>query len=101
MNCRECHERFSPYHDGALDAVEAGEVSGHLETCPSCGREWEVYRRAMRAIGGAPPEPPGLASRVDGAWRGAPPEREALGCLSHAVVFAIAAFVTVIILRSC
>ena len=72
MTCRECQDRLSPHHDGALGAGEAAAVSAHLASCAACGREWEAYGRTMRALVGAPEEPPGLASKVDGAWRNAP-----------------------------
>ncbi len=100
MNCRECLERLSPYHDGALDAADASGVSAHLDACAACGWEWEAHRRAMRAIAGAPTEPPGLASRVDSAWRSARAGRPR-GWAKHDVVFLIAALATVLVLRSC
>lgn len=101
MTCRECIERLSPYHDGALDAGEATAVSGHLASCAACGREWEAYGRAMRALADAPEEPPGLASRVDGAWRSAPSEDSWHGGVKLLVAYVLAAIVTMLVVRSC
>lgn len=101
MTCRECIERLSPYHDGELDAGEATAVSGHLASCAACGREWEAYERAMRALAGAPEEPPGLASRVDGAWRSAPPAPASRGWALPILVYALATIGAVLVLRSC
>ena len=101
MMCRECLERLSPYHDGALDAVEASAVSGHLASCAACGREWEAYGRAMRALAGAPEEPPGLASRVDEAWRSAPSAPASRGWVLPMIVYALATIGAVLVMRSC
>ncbi len=101
MTCRECQDRLSPYHDGALGAGEAAAVSAHLASCAACGREWEAYRRALRVLIEAPEEPPGLASRVDGAWRSAPSEDSPRRGVILVVAYVLAAIVTVLVLRSC
>ena len=36
MECRDVMDRLSPFLDDELDPVASGEVSRHLETCPSC-----------------------------------------------------------------
>ncbi|MEK7866362.1 MAG: zf-HC2 domain-containing protein [Planctomycetota bacterium] len=101
MTCRECLDRLSPYHDRALGPEEASAVSAHLASCAACGREWEAYGRAMRALDGPPPEPPGLASRVDDAWRSAGRTRGSRGWLLALVVYALTTIGAVIVLRSC
>jgi len=36
MRCDECRELLGPLFDGELAAVEARQVMGHVEDCPSC-----------------------------------------------------------------
>ncbi len=76
MRCAACREAFSPFHDGALGGAEAAEVSSHIDACGACRGEWEAYCRTMRILswGGAPAEPPGLAARVERAWKATTPE---------------------------
>lgn len=77
MRCAACREAFSPFHDGALEGAEAADVSAHIDGCAACRGEWEAYCRAMRLLawGGGPTEPPGLAARVEQAWRATTPDR--------------------------
>lgn len=53
----------------------------------------------MLLISWTPAEPPGLAWRIDEAWRGAAGGKNSW--LPHAIVFAIAAIATVLVMRSC
>jgi len=41
MDCRKIEQLISPYMDGELAPVEAGEVSSHLSVCAACRQEYE------------------------------------------------------------
>ena len=47
-------EMIMAFHDGELDAVEAGRVAAHIEGCATCRRELELFRRAGSLIAALP-----------------------------------------------
>ena len=53
MNCKACKAQLSRYHDGALDPEHRETMRAHLRGCAGCAAEFEAYRRADAAIGGA------------------------------------------------
>jgi|GEM_PF-1856687 len=53
MNCKACKAQLSRYHDGALDPERRETMRAHLRGCADCAAEFEAYRRADAAIGGA------------------------------------------------
>jgi hypothetical protein len=61
MNCSEARDRIPEYLAGLLD--EPGELLEHLEACPSCRRELEVYRH-LDALLSFPAMPPELPAQI-------------------------------------
>lgn len=48
--CAEALEKLHPLLDGELTPEEARLVVAHLEACPPCGVEEDVYRRLKEAV---------------------------------------------------
>jgi hypothetical protein len=46
--CVSTRERLWRYIDRELTAPELSEISGHLKTCPDCGREYEARAREAK-----------------------------------------------------
>jgi len=61
MNCSEARDRIPEYLSGLLD--DPGELLEHLESCPACRKELEIYRR-LDAMLSFPPMPPDLPGQV-------------------------------------
>jgi len=45
MNCDKAHELFSELHEESLAEGLRFKVSGHLQDCPSCAHEFQVFQR--------------------------------------------------------
>ena len=45
MNCNEAADKLSQYVDGELDSVLSGRMSLHIDSCDSCKKDLESYRR--------------------------------------------------------
>jgi anti-sigma factor RsiW len=43
-------ELFSDYLDGELTEEQVGRLEGHLEGCPDCRRELEVFKETVNAV---------------------------------------------------
>lgn len=50
MNCEEAREAFTDLYDGVLSGQPLGALSGHLDGCPECRREWGAFRQTMQAL---------------------------------------------------
>jgi len=47
MNCGEAKKLFSPYLDGQVSGREMRALSGHMEECSRCAREYAAVRRTQ------------------------------------------------------
>ena len=47
MNCGEAKKLFSPYLDGQVSGREMRALSGHMEDCSRCAREYSAVRRTQ------------------------------------------------------
>jgi hypothetical protein len=47
MNCGEAKKLFSPYLDGQVSGREMRALSGHMEDCSRCAREYVAVRRTQ------------------------------------------------------
>jgi len=47
MNCGEAKKLFSPYLDGQVSGREMRALSGHMEDCSRCAREYAGVRRTQ------------------------------------------------------
>jgi Putative zinc-finger len=47
MNCGEAKKLFSPYLDGQVSGREMRALSGHMEDCSRCAREYAAVRRTQ------------------------------------------------------
>ncbi len=66
MTCDEAREAFSDLYDGALSGAPLAALDRHLEGCPACREEWDLFLKtvvALDGLGGAEPSP-GFAARV-------------------------------------
>jgi hypothetical protein len=66
MNCRQVQRRLPGYLDGAVRSKEHARVHEHLETCGSCRRQLESYRRLALFMSNTKPVvvPADLALRI-------------------------------------
>jgi TolA-binding protein len=66
MTCEEAREAFTDLYDGTLSGPPLVALSGHLDGCPTCRREWVAFRLTAGALGELRDEepPPGFAARV-------------------------------------
>ena len=64
--CSSIKAGFTEYLDGRLSGREMHRISAHLETCDSCGGEWESLRRTQASLAalGPVPEPKDLLLRI-------------------------------------
>jgi hypothetical protein len=66
MNCEEARTLFSGKAGGRLTQDEHVALTGHLDVCPVCPREWDRYLNTLippRSVE-EPQAPPGSAERV-------------------------------------
>ncbi|MGB9589682.1 MAG: anti-sigma factor family protein [candidate division WOR-3 bacterium] len=61
MNCSEAKDRIPQYLAGLLD--DPGELLEHMESCPVCRMELEIYRR-LDALLSFPQMPPDLPGQI-------------------------------------
>ena len=47
MTCGEAKELFSPYLDGVLTGRQMQKLSGHVEHCGVCAKQYEQLRRTQ------------------------------------------------------
>jgi hypothetical protein len=52
MKCAEAKSMFSPYLDGAVTGTEMHALSGHLEDCSHCNREYALLRQTQQLLAG-------------------------------------------------
>jgi hypothetical protein len=56
--CEAVRAEFSGYLDGAISGVEMAAISGHLQHCSECAKDFAVWREVQRSLGEMGPEPP-------------------------------------------
>jgi len=66
MNCGEAKKLFSPYLDGEASGREMRALSGHMEECSRCAREYGAVRRTQLLLAnlGSKKAPPDLALKL-------------------------------------
>jgi anti-sigma factor (TIGR02949 family) len=65
MACRTIQEYFSAYLDGELPPGQMEMVARHLEGCPTCRREYQVWQQLWDGLAAAPEKaPPDLRARI-------------------------------------
>ncbi len=66
MNCAQARTLFSPYLDGAVTGREMHAVSGHLNTCAVCSREYSLLIESQSLLNslGRKKAPADLALRL-------------------------------------
>jgi anti-sigma factor RsiW len=66
MRCSKARKGLGALLDGEFDPTAAGELRGHIESCPSCRSTLEELERVESFLGDAlaPPHVPGFAARV-------------------------------------
>ena len=52
MTCGEAKELFSPYLDGVLTGRQMQKLSGHVEHCGVCAKQYEQLRRTQSLLAG-------------------------------------------------
>ena len=52
MTCGEAKELFSPYLDGMLTGRQMQMLSGHVEHCGACAREYEQLSKTQQLVSG-------------------------------------------------
>lgn len=52
VDCAAAAEQVHALLDGEMDEPAASRLLDHLEACPPCGMEEEVYRRLKEAVAG-------------------------------------------------
>ncbi|MFP3903254.1 MAG: zf-HC2 domain-containing protein [Armatimonadota bacterium] len=69
MECHDCREKLSAFHDGDLNSAEADRVRTHLSGCPDCAADYRELVAVVSAVHGlAEVEPPaGFLEKVLGA----------------------------------
>ena len=50
MNCAQAKSMFSPYLDGEVTGTEMLALSGHLESCAPCQREYASLRQTQKLL---------------------------------------------------
>lgn len=50
MNCGEAKKLFSPYLDGQVSGREMRALSGHMEECSRCEREYAALQRTQQML---------------------------------------------------
>ncbi len=66
MRCAKVRRKLGALLDRELDPTAAGELRGHIESCPSCRSALEELERVESFLGDAlaPPHVPGFAARL-------------------------------------
>jgi anti-sigma factor RsiW len=66
MNCRQTKSSLSAYLDGALSGAQRHALSGHMQTCADCAREYRLLRQSHTLLTsvGRPQIPPDLALKL-------------------------------------
>jgi len=52
MTCTEIRKLFSPYLDGRVSGSEMLALTGHVEECSACAREYAATQRAQQLLAG-------------------------------------------------
>lgn len=58
MDHRAAQDLFSEYLEGELSPEAQAEVAEHLQGCPGCQKELEVFRQTLRSLSGLRQLPP-------------------------------------------
>ena len=66
QECTTVRSGFSAYLDGAVTGVEMAAISGHLETCRACAKDFKAMREVQRSLAelGSAQPPMGLQARL-------------------------------------
>lgn len=66
LSCREVGRLMQRFLDGEIrDDVQVRAIADHLDVCPPCGHEADVYRSIKDALArGRPPVDPDVAERL-------------------------------------
>jgi len=64
--CERLRDRFDDYHDGELSPFLFQILRRHLEACPGCREEYQLFERVLEAVrhADAPEVSPGLLRKV-------------------------------------
>jgi len=54
MNCERAGELFSAYLEGSVDSALAALVRDHIDQCPNCRREYDLFRQTWCMLGSLP-----------------------------------------------
>jgi hypothetical protein len=55
MSCRGVRARFSEHRDQALRAIEARDLTAHIEACGGCAAAWRSYNDDLDLLASRPP----------------------------------------------
>jgi hypothetical protein len=56
--CAVIRSGFSAYLDGAVSGVEMAAISGHLQQCNECAKDFQVWREVQQSLGELGPQQP-------------------------------------------
>jgi hypothetical protein len=56
MTCAEIKQLFSPYLDGRVSGAEMQAITGHLEQCAGCAREYAATQRTQQLLASLGPK---------------------------------------------
>lgn len=54
MKCSQAQEWMSEKLDQVLDASRTARLDGHLQSCPTCRKEWDDLRQSWELLGALP-----------------------------------------------
>jgi hypothetical protein len=54
MNCTDCQNQFSDFIDDEISLKLARSFKGHLEQCPACSAEWQLFRHTITTLHSVP-----------------------------------------------
>lgn len=66
MKCHEAQQLMSPYLDSEVARGQMSALQGHIDSCVSCSRCFQIMKRTQALVGslGRKPAPPDLALRL-------------------------------------
>jgi anti-sigma factor RsiW len=65
-SCSTVRDRFTEYLDGRLNGREMQQITGHLDHCSACARQWNALKETQRSLAalGAKQAPEDLLLRI-------------------------------------